>query len=308
MTDDLPPAGTVPPLPKPDPDRVRETLLEWCGAEPEDALAAAEAVAGLDDELLALAGRMHRSIADDMGGRLWLRWPKPPADAEDAERFLGLYPVLEAVPLMREFHRGIGVDEDQSRLLLQDVGEKLRLNRRIYGRPGLDVAFWFTAHVRGTIYQLGRLQFCMEGTTAMPRMGLHIRGEGGPLTPEAVRSSVARALEFFPAKFPELFPPERPMTFMCSSWLLDPQLRDWLPERSNILRFGELFELVGPTSYANAGGHDDVWRFVFAARPGTPVEELPEENTLQRSMLAGLQAGVEFQTRLGGLKRERLGL
>src|SRR5690606_40620988 len=120
------------------------------------------------------------------------------------------------------------------------------------GRPGLDVAFWFTAHVRGTIYQLGRLQFCMEGTTAMPRMGLHIRGEGGPLTPEAVRSSVARALEFFPAKFPELFPPERPMTFMCSSCMLDLQLRDFLTDLSNILRLGEVFALVIWSSYVNA--------------------------------------------------------
>ncbi|WP_156925774.1 acyltransferase domain-containing protein [Glycomyces arizonensis] len=308
MTDDLPPSGTVPPLPKPDPDRVRELLLEWCGADPEDALAAAEAARGLDDGLLDLAGRMYRSIADDMGGRMWLRWPKPPADAGDAERFVGLYPLLEAVPLMIDFHRGIGVDEAESRLVLQDIGEKLRLNRQMYGRPGLDVAFWFTAHVRGTIYQLGRLQFCMEGTKAAPRMGLHIRGEGGPLGPESVRDSVERALEFFPAKFPELFGPERPMTFMCSSWLLDPQLRDWLPERSNILKFGALFDLVGPETYANAGGHDDIWRFVFARTPDTPMEELPTENTLQKSVMAGLKAGVGYQTRLGGLNRKRLGL
>lgn len=287
---------------------MRELLLEWCDADPSDAEAAAEAAYGLDDDLLALAGRMYRSIADDMGGRLWLRWPKPAADAGDAERFLGLYALLEAVPLMLEFHRGIGVEESHSRDMLADVGEKLRLNREIYGRPGLDVAFWFTAHVRGTIYQLGRLQFCMEGTTAMPRMGLHIRGEGGPLTLEEVRSSVERALEFFPSRFPDLFPEHRSMTFMCSSWLLDPQLRDWLPERSNILKFGALFDLVGPPTYANAGGHDDIWRFVFARTPDTPMEELPTENTLQKSVMAGLKAGVDFQTRLGGLNRKRLGL
>ncbi len=308
MTDDLPPAGAVPPLPKPDPERVRELLLDWCGADPEDALAAAEAVSGLDGELLALAGRMHHSIAEDMGGRLWRRWPKPSPDSPDPERLLGLYPLLAAVPLMLDFHRGIGVDEDGSRLVLQDIGEKLRLNRELYGRPGLDVAFWFTAHVRGTIYQLGRLQFCMEGTTAKPRIGLHIRGEGGPLTPEAVRSSVEQALEFFPAKFPDLFPSGRSMSFMCSSWLLDPQLRDWLPERSNILKFGALFDLVGPATYANANRRDDIWRFVFARTPDTPLEELPMEHTLQRSVLAGIKAGVDFQTRLGDLKRERLGL
>jgi hypothetical protein len=308
VTDDLPPAGTVPPLPRPEPERVRELLLDWCDADPEDAAAAAEAARGLDEEMLALAGRMHRSIADDMGGRMWLRWPKPAAGDAAPRRFLGLYAVLEAVPLMLEFHRGIGLEESDSRLLLQDVGEKLRLNRRMYGRPGLDVAFWFTAHVRGTIYQLGRLQFCVEGTAAAPRIGLHIRGEGGPLAPEAVRSSVARALEFFPSSFPGLFPSDRSMSFVCSSWLLDPQLRDWLPERSNILKFGGLFDLVGPERYVNANGHGDIWRFVFARTPDTPMEELPTENTLQRAVMDGLKAGVGFQTRLGGLALERLGL
>ncbi|GAB3649945.1 hypothetical protein GCM10028833_18450 [Glycomyces tarimensis] len=295
-------------MPLPDAAEVAELLLDWCGADPEDAEVAAAAVADLDDDLLEQADRRYQSIAADMGGRLWVRWPKSPEDRGTAGHLLGLYPVLAAVPLMLEFHRERGVDEALSRLVLADVGEKLRLNRRLHGRPGLDVAFWFTAHVRGTIYQLGRLQFCMEGTTAMPRMGLHIRGEGGPLTPEAVRDSVEQALEFFPAAFPEQFPPDRSMTFMCSSWLLDPQLRDWLPERSNILKFGALFDLVGPPNYANAGGHDDIWRFVFARTPDVPLEELPTDNTLQQSVMAGLKAGVEFQTRLGGLNRQRLGV
>ncbi|MCH7232476.1 acyltransferase domain-containing protein [Glycomyces sp. L485] len=295
----------MPPI---DAAEVSELLLDWCGADREDADAAAAAVTDLDGDLMEAADRRYQSIAADMGGRLWLRWPKPPADRGAAGRLLGLYPVLAAVPLMLELHRERGVDEALSRLVLADVGEKLRLNRRLHGRAALDVAFWFTAHVRGTIYQLGRLQFCMEGTTAMPRMGLHIRGEGGPLSPEAVRDSVERALAFFPATFPELFPPERSMTFMCSSWLLDPQLRDWLPEGSNILKFGELFDLVRPASYANAGGRDDIWRFVFAAAPDVLVERLPTDNTLQRSVKAGLEAGVGFQTRLGGLNRKRLGL
>lgn len=309
MNFDLPPQGSVRPFPALAADDVRELLLDWCGADSGDAEAAADAVAEVySSDLRAQADRMYQSIADDMGGRLWKRWPKGPAVGSDAQRLLGLYPVLAAVPLMLEFHREHGVDEEQSRLVLSDVGEKLRLNRRIYGRAGLDVAFWFSAHVRGTIYQLGRLQFCMEGTTAMPRMGLHIRGEGGPLTPEAVRDSVRQALEFFPGAFPELFPPDRSMTFMCSSWLLDPQLADWLPERSNILKFAELFDIVGPADYANAGGHDDIWRFVFAKTPDTPVEDLPVDNTLQKSIMAGIKAGVQWQTRLGGLNRKRLGV
>ncbi|WP_460540996.1 acyltransferase domain-containing protein [Glycomyces halotolerans] len=304
MINELPPAGRVRPFPLPGADRVEELLTEWCRADRDDTEAAIAALDRLDGDALELADRMYQSIAADMGGRKWLTWPKPPED----HPLLGLFPVLAAVPLMRDHHRRLGVPEERSRPILEDVGEKLRLNRALYGRPGLDVSFWFTAHVRGSLYQLGRLQFCLEGTERSPLIGLHIRGEGGSLGPEAVRASVAEAMEFFPATFPERFGRAADLTFTCTSWLLDPQLRDWLPERSNILKFAALFDLIGPRSQPGTNGHDDVWRFVFTATPGTPVELLPTENTLQRSLIEGIKAGVDWQVPLGRLDPSRLGL
>jgi hypothetical protein len=290
-------------MPTVEPDTVRELLLDWCGADRDDADDAAAAADRLDDAGIELADRMYQSIAADMGGRKWLTWPKAP----EAHPLLGLYPVLAAVPLMLDVHRGHGVDEAMSRRLLQDVGEKLRLNRRMYGRAGLDTAFWFTGHVRGALYQLARLQFCCSGPGASPLIGLHIRGEGGPLTTDAVRDSVSQATAFFPTVFPELYSGADDLEFTCTSWLLDPQLRDWLPERSNILKFAALFDLVGPTSHPGTNGHDDVWRFVFARTPDAPVEELPADNTLQRSVLAGVKADVDWQVPLGRLDLARLG-
>ncbi|THV39511.1 acyltransferase domain-containing protein [Glycomyces buryatensis] len=306
VNSELPAEGSIRPFPVLTSEEVRELLLDWCGADPEDARAAAEAVGEVyGSDLRRWADRCYQSIAADMGGRMWKQWPKGPEHQSDAGHLLGLYPLLAAVPLMLDIHRERGVDEEHSKLILADIGEKLRLNRILYGRAGLDVAFWFTAHVRGSLYQLGRLQFCMEGTVGAPRIGLHIRGEGGSLAPEIVRDSLRQALEFFPAAFPEHFGKGRFPEFMCTSWLLDPQLRDWLPEHSNILRFGKLFDLVAP---GNEGGHDDIWRFVFARAPETPMDQLPADNTLQRSVLAGLKAGVEWRSRAGGLSRERLGL
>ncbi|MCC3762087.1 acyltransferase domain-containing protein [Glycomyces sp. TRM65418] len=302
MTQELPKAGAVEPYPEPDADAVRDLLLDWCGAEPEDAEDAAAGLAALDGEARELADRCYQSIAADMGGKKWLAWPKPP----EAHPLLGLYPLLAAVPGMIRFHRERGVDEDLSRRLLTDVGEKLRLNRRLHGRAGLDVANWFTGHVRGALYQLGRLQFCVEGPEPKPFVGVHIRGEGGPLTLDAVRDSVEWALEFFPTVFPERYDGPDDLVFMCESWLLDPQLRDWLPERSNIPGFGALFDLEGPGD--PAGNRSDLWRFVFNRTEDTPVEELPRDNTLQRSVLAGIEAGVPWRNRSGRLNLARLGL
>jgi hypothetical protein len=302
VTHDLPLPGAVKPYPEPDAADVRELLLDWCGAEPEDAEDAVKALGALDADARATADRLYQSIAADIGGRKWLPWPK----MTGPHPLLGLFPLLAAVPDMLAYHRGRGIDEDLSRRVLADVGEKLRLNRRIYGRAGLDVANWFTGHVRGSLYQLGRLQFCVEGPDPRPFVGMHIRGEGGPLTLDAVHDSVEWALEFFPAVFPELYDGPEDVVLQCESWLLDPQLRDWLPERSNITGFGALFDLEGPGG--PAGNRADLWRFVFMRTEDTPVEELPQDNTLQRSVLAGVKADVPWRSRLGRLNLMRLGL
>lgn len=301
MTHDLPLPGAVKPYPEPDAAAVRELLLDWCGADPDDADDAVKALGALDGGARETADRLYQSIAADMGGLKWLRWPEPPA----AHPLLGLYPLLAAVPDMLDFHRGRGVDEDLSRRVLADVGEKLRLNRRLHGRAGLDVANWFTGHVRGALYQLGRLQFCVEEPDAEPFVGMHIRGEGGPLTLDAVRDSVEWALEFFPAVFPERYSGPEDVVFTCESWLLDPQLRDWLPERSNIPGFGALFDLQGEGG--PAGNRYDLWRFVFARTEDAKVEDLPRDNSLQRAVLAGIEAGVPWRNRLGRLNLARLG-
>lgn len=287
---------TIPSL---TPGRVRELLLERCGADLDDAEAAAAAYDQTPPDLLE---ELYRTIEADMGGLKWLQWPKPPPE----QPLAGLYPLLAAVPLMDAFHRERGLDRAASDLVLADIGEKLRLNRRMYGRAGLDVAGWFTGHLRGSLYQLGRLQFCVEGAESKPLLGMHIRGEGGPLSPEAVADSVSQAVEFFPRVFPERFAGREAPTFTCTSWLLDPQLRDWLPERSNILRFASLFDLVGPASQPGTNGHEDVWRFAFAAVPATPAADLPADNTLQRSLLKGIRAGVEWQVPMGVLALDRL--
>ncbi len=62
---------------------------------------------------------------------------------------------------------------------------------------------------------------------------MHIPDFHGPLTPTARDRSLALAREFFALHFPQ----ERPAAVLCHSWLLDPQLRRYLPAHSRIVRF-----------------------------------------------------------------------
>jgi hypothetical protein len=153
---------------------------------------------------------------------------------------------------------------------------------------------WLTLHVRGGIYELGRLQYQRGAHREGPdgrALALHIP-RSGPLTPESCDASFQHAREFFPRHFP--YEPYEAVT--CTSWLLDPVLADYLPEESNLVRFQRRFTL-------SPGGRDaseELLRFVFGTLT-TPQDALPARTVLQRAVAAHLKAGGRWQNRTGRL-------
>ncbi|WP_433501597.1 hypothetical protein ACQP1K_20195 [Sphaerimonospora sp. CA-214678] len=136
---------------------------------------------------------------------------------------------------------------------------------------------------------MGRLQ-CHRGDTAI---GLHIP-ESGPMTPEAVAASLDEARAFFPRHFPG----ERYTAFSCGSWLLDPQLLEYLPEDSNIVRFQRRFELAPYEEPEGLDADVEVLRFVFRTLT-TPLDRLPRRTVLQRAIVDHLKAGRHWHWRQG---------
>jgi hypothetical protein len=148
---------------------------------------------------------------------------------------------------------------------------------------------WLTLHARGGLFELGRLQH-HRGATAI---SLHIP-EAGPMTPEAVTASLDEARAFFPRHFPD----EHYTAFSCGSWLLDPQLREYLPEDSNIVRFQRRFELEPYEAPEGLDADVEVLRFVFRSLT-TPLDQLPRRTALQRAVVDHLKAGRSWRWRRG---------
>lgn len=161
---------------------------------------------------------------------------------------------------------------------------------------------WLSLHLRLKLFRLGRLQFCMgEAFRDIPEIGvaqgdpvleMHIP-RGGKLTPEACRASIAQARDFFPRFFPDY--PYKGIT--CLSWLLDDTLRNYLPEGSNILLFGDLFTNVCSID-KNA-----LIKYVF--RPGTTMENLsgtPCRSDFACRIREAILSGVQFHETFGYLK------
>ncbi|MBB2890525.1 acyltransferase domain-containing protein [Flexivirga oryzae] len=232
--------------------------------------------------------------------------PQDPREPVEARFF---YPVAFAatLPDVLAFHRSRAVPDSASRAVLADLGRHLRVFERTFGHTGLHVQNWFTLHLRGMIYDFGRLQANLQTLDFSPEQvraagvpvvpgsvvaGIHIP-DSGPLAPSAVDASLARLRPFFDRHFPDFGPLT---TAVCSSWLLDEQLLQLAPD-TNIARFCARWEPIGePTD-----GDESVRNFVFR-RPDADPAELTATTSLERALLAHWASGGRMQVRSGWLK------
>ncbi|GAA3125644.1 MULTISPECIES: acyltransferase domain-containing protein [Nonomuraea] len=287
-------AGDLPSAPLPAKTDA-PAILDRLAVRPDDA---AEIMEGWPDpdsplwtpELRWLLDRATAMVRADLGGYGWLPFgPSLPRDRGPAWRHLYVYAYLALIDVVLGYHRDHGVPEDVSWTTLADLGRNLAVDRRMEREGWPVIQSWLTLHVRGGLYELGRLQF-HRGDTAVQ---LHIP-ESGPLTPEAIDASLDRARAFFPRHFPD----EHRTAFSCGSWLLDPQLSEYLPADSNIVRFQRRFELEPYEEPKGIDADVEVLRFVFRTLT-TPLDQLPRRTALQRAVIDHLKAGRHWQWRDG---------
>jgi hypothetical protein len=305
----------------PDPVRAPEVLLDL--AVPHQAineLVTTLTTVRADDAVHDLVLRCARILVRDMGELTMPPAPPAPpvppapprlparptagatpgAGRDDAvRRLFATLVYLAAVPCARAYHERLRVPADVSRRTLADLGRQLAVHQRRHGVPGLLHPLWPARHLRGTLYQLGRLQFeraRLGGRTGRailaagaphgpgtPSLELHIPDFSGPLTPAACDRSIELATVFFRTHFPDA----RHTVAACHSWLLDPDLRAYLPPESNIIRFQDRFR----PGYPQVEPDDaDIVEFVFGD-PTLSVDQLPTDSTLRRAVADHLRAG-----------------
>lgn len=249
-----------------------------------------------------------RGCADASFGPL----PQLPAELGSAGRCLPIHLFMIAAPDVRAWHRERGVPAPVTEATLADLGRHVRIHRRMYETTGVDAPGWMMLHLRGLLFECGRLQYEPIRLRLPPgdHDGAHPAAGGGPaagedvmsvhipesgaLAASAVDASLLEGRRLFELCFPD--PPRR--YFTCSSWLLDDQLAEHLPPTSNIIRFQRRFRLLPGGREADA----DVLTFVFR-RPDPVLSELPQETTLQRAVVAHLRAGRHWRARTGWLER-----
>lgn len=167
----------------------------------------------------------------------------------------------------------------------------------IKGHLALGQLDWLSHHMKLNLFKLGRLQFYRHAKAqdTLPEMGvtkgdavldIHIPAVG-KLDIDECKKSLEASQTFFRKYYPELdF-----KCFTCHSWLLDATLKKYLPESSNIVRFGDMFE--------RTSADDDFALVRYMFEWDTTVENLPDRTPktgsakkIKEAILAGEQFHV----------------
>lgn len=146
------------------------------------------------------------------------------------------------------------------------------------GHPVLPDGRVDTATVR---LPKGEWQQLLDAQT--PVLGLHI-DRGTSLAPAVIEGRLEEICRFLDTHFPEV----TTRIFTCVSWLMDPQLQQFLSEDSNIVQFQKRFR-VAPRICKGRG----VFFFIFdlpdEVQPD--LESLPTTSSLQAGVVAQYKAG-----------------
>jgi hypothetical protein len=310
-----PPAA---PLDMPRDDDALRVLRRLGVVEPDlSAIVASVPTPTAHPELWWLLERATHLLVDDIGrwdATTWL--PSLPSDLGVYGRCFWVFVFMATADAVHAWHTSHGIPDEISWATLADLGLNVARYRRRNGVTGLDSQFWLGLHWRGALYAFGRLQFnpfrlrrgpagplfWYEGaalearSTAFqpgaPVLGVHIPA-GSPLDPAQCDASFEAAAAFFP----RVFPAHASRLVVCTSWLLDEQLVDYLPAESNIVRFQRRFELVpGAEDY-----DDSICMWVFD-RPSGALAEVSPRTQLERIVVDHLRAGHHWRLRTGWLE------
>lgn len=163
--------------------------------------------------------------------------------------------------------------------------------------PGTFVAGWNDGFLKMKRFAYGRFQYEIntydwdhDFVTSCGKVlkngdtyiNFHIPSSGIPLTDEVRLASYKEAYK----QYVHLFPDGK-VIFGCGSWLLFPKHREFLPERLNIRRFMDDFEIVGWAEKDNFGND---WR-VFGHWTEYPPEQWPRDTALRKAYAEWVCAG-----------------
>lgn len=191
----------------------------------------------------------------------------------------------------RKTYRSLGLSEEIYYDTMGCFSRFVREHRESYGCYGFDRGFWVPRQISCRLFRIGQLEYELTSLNGNAIISLHIPTDA-ELRQEVLLPSLRSGLR----ELHRLFPDTAGLPVYCHSWLLSPLLQGFLPEQSNILRFQQLFDIQQDQKPGTG-----VLLWVFK-NPRLPVEQYPENTSLQRKLKAYFRQGGSFFDGAGWLK------
>lgn len=151
-------------------------------------------------------------------------------------------------------------------------------------------AWWAVRQISMVEFRIGELEYEMRMENDRNFIDIHIPADAH-ITIDKLRNSYLEALDFFEKFYPDF----EEVDMVCSSWLLAPSLINVLPENSRILQFQKAFDIEHMEEESLS-----FMDWVFGSR-NIPLEELPEDTSLQRNLKAYLRINGKIELASGKL-------
>ena len=159
---------------------------------------------------------------------------------------------------------------DTMRCFTRFLGER----RMRTGEILFDRGWWTYRQVSMVLFRIGELEYELTNFEGKDAVSIHIPSDAA-FVPENVEVSLRLAADFIQRVYPEYAQAE----YFCESWLLSPRLGEIVKETSNIAKFQKRFRIV-----EDLPDDKEYMEWLFGAKADTPVQELPENTSLQRKV------------------------
>lgn len=191
--------------------------------------------------------------------------------------------MLEAAGITYAEYKNEGIPEKIYIDTMKCFTRFIKEHKESYGEYGFDRDFWTWRQLSLRLFRIGELEYekCLIGEDKEKFISMHIPSDA-VISRENCLESYKMSKEFFKRFYPDF----ENVPNKCSSWLLSPELKELLPENSRILQFQQLFEIENTVNK----GANNFLEWVYK-RKDIPIDQLPEQTTLQRNMKKYLLAG-----------------
>lgn len=160
----------------------------------------------------------------------------------------------------------------------------LNSHKQAWGIYAFTWAWWMPRQISMNEFRIGELEYEFSDDNGTKKIWIHI-----PSDAKLDKSNIKEIYPFLEKFYPEYVNAQ----IACDSWLLSPALKNLLPQDSNILIFQEQFN-VTHTDWESPWFMGWIW-----TRNDIPINQLPENTTLQRNVKKHLISGGKIGSAYG---------